>query len=474
MEHFFLVYGGALLTAFFLTLFFLTAIIFIHKQYFYQQTAILVSRLGGGALILSFLLTLWLNPSLHFPVSWWVFSGVLLAALLVGWWDDFKNISWQYQLLAQAGFLIALYLGGVQILTLTHPQGGVFSFEGTWLTVVGFAIFIAWGILIFNTINWLDGVDGLCGSVMFVVYGSLFILSLSPLVYQPALAILSVAALGVTGAFLICNYPPAKIIGGTSGSLFFGLVVIFVSVVAGTKIATTLLVLALPITDTFFVLIKRFLQKRSLFQSDQEHLHHILQRNGWSKQRIVGFYTLLTALIAGLALSTETLGKFTAIISVFIILGVILTFFHFRSMVSGKVFVLVGIVLSLCIAGVFLAHNTARPSQNIFVEGQWYKLEVAKTPLEREAGLSDRENLCPRCGMLFLFSEPVKPSFWMKNMQFSIDILWIQENRVVAKHENLPYPSLQTFSPGTLVTKVIELPAGAAHDIPIGAKIYFW
>jgi uncharacterized membrane protein (UPF0127 family) len=75
--------------------------------------------------------------------------------------------------------------------------------------------------------------------------------------------------------------------------------------------------------------------------------------------------------------------------------------------------------------------------------------------------------------MLFIFPTSTKRQFWMKEMRFSIDVLWIQGGQVVAKNERLPFPSLEPFGPPLAVERVLELPAGAAHDIALGTKIIF-
>lgn len=479
MQQFLFTYGGSLATGFLVTLFLLAVLVFVERRWGVGKKAVHhthtnVSRFGGLALIPGFLFALWLSPIPSFPTSWWVFFGVLGGILVIGLWDDLRNMSWKYQLLAQLSILLILYFGGVHITSLSYPDGTVHFTSGA-LALAGLIIFLMWGSLVLNSINWLDGIDGLCGSVMAIAFSTLFFLSLSPAVYQPAVAILLAVTIGGTVAFLLYNYPPAQIIGGTSGALFFGIIAVFVSVVAGTKIATTLLVLALPIVDTFFVLVKRILQKRSLFQPDREHLHHLLQKKGWSDKQIVLTYAALTLGIGVLALTTQALGKFTAIIFVFALLGIILSSFHFQWSLSKKWGVATGLLFGIFVF-CFLIWNQYhdRHIQNAWIGDHWYALEVAETPEEKTRGLSEREHLCLHCGMVFIFHEPVTPSFWMKDMRFSIDILWVLDDRVVAKHENLPHPSLETFRPQTPVTKVIELPAGAAHDIPIGAKIYFW
>lgn len=227
MEQFFFTYGGAFIAAFFVTLFLLANILFFERRVKWERvsphhTPTVVSRLGGVALIGGFLLVLFHSAIPLFPLSWWVFGGVLGIVLIVGVWDDFRNIPWTYQLALQFAVLTALFAGGVHIMNLTVPGGMSVQFTTGWLLPLGFLIFILWGGLIINAVNWLDGVDGLCASIMTITYSTLFLLALSPHVYQPAIAILLAAALGGTIAFLVYNYPPARIIGGTSGSLLFG------------------------------------------------------------------------------------------------------------------------------------------------------------------------------------------------------------------------------------------------------------
>ena len=477
MEQFFTVYGGALLEGFLITLFLLAALLFFVKRFWsnnnktsLHHTYSPVIRFGGVALILGTLLTLFGNKLLVFPVTWWVFCAVLLLALLVGLWDDIRNAHWSFQLGAQVALLAILFFGGVKITSISSPLGGILDFSQGGFIIISFLLFLLWGIFILNAVNWLDGVDGLCASVLIITYSSIFFLALSPTVYQPPIALLCAILVGVTLGFFVYNYPKAILIGGTTSTLFFGLTLIFLSVVAGTKIATTLLVLALPILDALFVLGKRLQQKRSLFSPDKEHLHHILRARGWSDRSIVFFYSILTLCVSIIALSTASLGKFFAIILVFSLLAAILSFFHSKRKFSWFPIIILGVFL-IAIVSVSVMQ---RETRSAWIAGGWYQLEVADSDTERAQGLSNRESLCARCGMLFLFPEAQQAEFWMKDMKFSLDILWLYEGKVVAKNENVPYPSLNPFGPDVLVDTVIELPAGATKDIPVGAKVYFW
>jgi|SRR3989338_83631 len=90
--------------------------------------------------------------------------------------------------------------------------------------------------------------------------------------------------------------------------------------------------------------------------------------------------------------------------------------------------------------------------------------EVAKSAEEQSRGFSYRENLADGQGMLFLFPRPVRPGFWMKEMRFPIDIIWIRDDRIVGIITNLPIPqvgqNLAAYYPDGLVTAALEVPAG--------------
>jgi uncharacterized membrane protein (UPF0127 family) len=104
------------------------------------------------------------------------------------------------------------------------------------------------------------------------------------------------------------------------------------------------------------------------------------------------------------------------------------------------------------------------------------KVEVAETPLAREKGLSGREKLDQNKGMLFIFPQKDYYSFWMKEMKFPIDIIWISDNRVVDIAYDLPLQAsefLKTYQPKEPVNFVLEVNAGFArnYNIKIGDRV---
>ena len=105
------------------------------------------------------------------------------------------------------------------------------------------------------------------------------------------------------------------------------------------------------------------------------------------------------------------------------------------------------------------------------------EVEVVDTPETREKGLSDREALPESAGMLFIFDSPTQYGFWMKDMKFSIDIIWIDDKFTIIGIEKEVSPNTfpQIFSPDKDIKYVLELPAGSSskYNIEIGTVIQY-
>ncbi len=474
MDRFIQLYGGAFLEGFFITLFLLMAVLFLGKFITLPQRPFQreLPRTGGVALLLGFLFTVSTLSFLSIPIEWITFFGVLIFLTLFGVIDDYKPLPWYVQLGVQIFALGILYVGGIHIFSLTHPAGGIWVVPNESILSVGFLLFLLWGVIVMNALNWLDGIDGLCGTIAFIVYSTFFTLALGEVVNQPPIAVVSAVLMGSTLAFLVYNFPGARVFAGTSGVLFFGLTITFLSVIAGTKIATALLVLILPILDAGFVLLKRLIRGVPVTARDNTHLHHILLQKGWSPRKIILLYAATTFIIAFVALSTSTIGKLVAISTSFILLGSLLFHFHFP---SGKFrrWVFASAALALVIIGISFFVSNPIP-RKVMVGEKIFLVEVVATDELRALGLSGRDGLCAECGMLFIFDKPGKYNFWMKNMQFSIDIIWFNEQKiVVGKSENLAYPSLIPVGPNEESSFVLEVPAGTSEGIRVGDKARF-
>ncbi len=263
-------------------------------------------RFGGIALLSGFFSALVLDGRVVMTTPLWGFvlgSGIVLGFSI---WDDLFHLSWRAQIFFQTVLGLLLFLFEVRILFVTNPFGGTWSLVPELSLLPVFVVGLGWLMLVMNALNWLDGSDGLCGGVSFIALITVFFLSLKPEVYQPALAIISACGAGAVLGFLLFNLPPARIFAGTSGSMFLGFLLVFLSTVAGTKIATALLVLVLPVADACLVIAERFLSGVSIFEKDRRHLHHKLASLGWSRGRITLALILFTAIVSYLALQTKT------------------------------------------------------------------------------------------------------------------------------------------------------------------------
>ncbi len=296
-----------------------------------------LSRMGGAAMILAFLAALFLDTHLVLTKE---FLGLALGTIVVlafGLWDDFSELDWKTQVFFQVALAILIFIFGIRVAYVTNPFGGIWSLHvEDWLFPSFFFVF-CWVMLVMNVTNWLDGLDGLCGGVAFITFLTIFALSLKPEVNQPPLAILAIIGAGVTAGFLLFNIYPARILAGTAGAMFLGFFISVLAIVAGTKIATALLVLALPIADAAWVIVSRLRAKAPVFEADERHLHYRLRELGWSDGRITAFFFLVTAFIAGIALNTQALGKLAAILLVLGIIFLLLLFVERKTVLKQKI-----------------------------------------------------------------------------------------------------------------------------------------
>lgn len=288
---------------------------------------------------LSFLFTVVIDP--HLVVTREIF-GLLIGGTMVclfGLWDDVRELGFKVQTFFQVAITVILFTFGLRITSIKNPFGESFVLgeEGGIIILLGFVLLLLWVFLVMNAVNWLDGLDGLLGGVVAITLVTIFFLSLKPEVNQPPVALLSLIGVGITAGFLFFNIHPAKLLAGTAGSLFLGFLITVLSIIAGTKIATALLVLSLPIADALWVIGERLSARKSIFQPDKRHLHYKLRELGWSERHIAWFFSFFTALIAVIALNTEALGKFIAFLLVFAVLFAFLMFVAERTRRQQKV-----------------------------------------------------------------------------------------------------------------------------------------
>jgi len=282
--------------------------------------------LGGVAIIIGFLATIFINNDLVISQNLWgiIFASVVI--LIFGIFDDFFELEWKTQLLFQIAVAILVFIFGIRVEYITNPLGGlIFLNLGKFLLPSLFFV-IFWIVLMINSMNWVDGVDGLSGGVSFIGSLTIFFLSLKPEVNQPPVAIIAMALAGAFLGFLIFNFNPSKILAGTSGSMFMGFILASLAIFAGVKIATALLIMAVPVIDALWVIGERFRSENSIFNPDNRHLHYKLLELGWSQRKIIIFFYSVTLGISIVALRTRAMGKMITLILVVFIMFLALTF----------------------------------------------------------------------------------------------------------------------------------------------------
>jgi UDP-GlcNAc:undecaprenyl-phosphate GlcNAc-1-phosphate transferase len=267
-------------------------------------------RLGGAALVATFLVTVLMNADLS---SSGPFLGLVAGScfiLLFGTWDDITPLGWKPQFLFQIGLASLLFFSGMRAWVLTNPFGDpwfLYPETSIWASLF---VGIVFTLLIMNAMNWADGVDGLLGGVSLSAFVTLFFVSLRPEVNQPTVAILACIFGGISLGFLIYNVPPARLLAGTSGAYLLGFGVTALALFSGAKVATTLLVLSIPVLDACFVIVARIRAGRSPFRGgDERHLHDRLRNTGWSDRMIMIAYTAVSALSGFAALVLPAAGK---------------------------------------------------------------------------------------------------------------------------------------------------------------------
>jgi len=169
-----------------------------------------------------------------------------------------------------------------------------------WLAIIATIFWIGW---MTNTINFVDGIDGLAAGVSLIAALALAFNALRQDPAQATIALLPLALAGACAGFLLFNFPPARIFMGDSGAQFLGYVLGVSAIIGGAKLATVLLVLGVPILDVAWLIVARALAGRSPAHGGRDHLHLRLSDLGFSTRQIVIFYYALSASFGVLGIS---------------------------------------------------------------------------------------------------------------------------------------------------------------------------
>lgn len=301
-----------------------------------------IPLLGGLGIFFTFWLIVFL---LQFSGFWQLSSftlqnllGIFAASTVLmigGLLDDKYDLKARYQLIFPFLAIFFVIISGLGIHEITNPLTGqlfdldilkipLFTVANVpyFFSILGDGLTIVWLLGMMYTTKLLDGVDGLVAGIGLIGALIMLFLTLSMNWFQADTAYLLVIFIGAVGGFLVYNLPKASIFLGEGGALFMGFFLGVISILAGSKIATALLVFALPIIDGLWVMFYRKLNGLPIGRADKNHLHHRLLKLGWTVPQILLFIYCITFLFGLSTLLLQPFIKFI-VLTILVILVII-------------------------------------------------------------------------------------------------------------------------------------------------------
>jgi UDP-GlcNAc:undecaprenyl-phosphate GlcNAc-1-phosphate transferase len=230
-----------------------------------------IPRGAGIAFVVAVFVGLFLFDYEHLKIYYYIYLAIAIV-FVSGVWDDIKNVSPKTKFIFIFFSTLLLYLNDLAIYSL----GIYFGYEillPVWL-VLPFTFLAIAGFT--NALNLIDGLDGEAASISIVIFVTFMLIGIEH--NDELLISLSSVFIVTLLAFLFFNWNPARMFMGDSGSLSLGMVISILGVQAAQYItpASILFIVALPILDTFIVMIRRIQRHQSPFKADKNHMHHLL------------------------------------------------------------------------------------------------------------------------------------------------------------------------------------------------------
>jgi UDP-GlcNAc:undecaprenyl-phosphate GlcNAc-1-phosphate transferase len=298
-------------------------------------------RAGGVPIFIAFAVSALIFAGFSKELIGILLGGAIL--ILTGVLDDKYDLKTPYKFVAQVLAVLIVVAFGVGISFITNPFniiGGmglgevirldslriVFHIFGTHSIYVWADLFaLFWIVWVINMVNFSAGVDGQLGGIAFIALFVIFAVSLRFSISDPSqitISKLAISGMGATLGFLMFNFAPAKIFPGDSASYFLGFLIAVLSILSGAKVGASILVMAIPLIDGGFTVIRRIAEGKSPFSGDRKHLHHRLLELGWSTRKVALFYWILCAILGATALVLPSAGKlFAGVVIGIIVLG---------------------------------------------------------------------------------------------------------------------------------------------------------
>lgn len=258
-------------------------------------------------------------------------GGAVAAA--IGVLDDYLQLRARWQLAGQAVLALGAVALGINVGFVNNPVGpGSIRFDGAFAA----AFTVIWIVGMINSINFIDGLDGLSSGIGLIAATTLGLISLTATINQPFVAVLCFVLAGALLGFLRWNFHPATVFVGTSGVMFVGYTLALLAILGTAKVAVALLVLGVPIIDTFWIIVRRIGSGRSPFTPDRGHIHHRLLDLGLSHRQAVLLIYAICVVLAVLTFALSGTGQLYAFISIVIGSGLALFVLTRRSLVAEE------------------------------------------------------------------------------------------------------------------------------------------
>ncbi len=253
-------------------------------------------ELGGLAIFCGFLLGYMLFSKQTMEMNSILIGSFIL--IITGIIDDINPIKARYKIIPQlAAAVIVVFYGGILLKDISafgyYIDFGILAYPITLFFIVG----------MINSINFIDGLDGLAAGISSIFFLTIGIIAFITSKIGGLDIVLAFVMLGATLGFLLHNFYPAKIFMGDTGSMFLGFIIAVIALLGFKNVTLTsfivpVLILAVPILDTIFAIIRRILNKQPISKPDKQHLHHQLLKMKFSHRTTVLIIYYIDALFA--------------------------------------------------------------------------------------------------------------------------------------------------------------------------------
>ncbi len=302
-------------------------------------------RLGGLGIYLSFVIGLVallpFIPDSYISSRDLDFVGAFLVGgtmiVLLGALDDRFDLSAKLKLVVQIATACVVVFGFDIKIEFANIPFHTYSSVETWISI---PFTILWIVGVTNAINLIDGLDGLAAGVSAIAIGTIAVMAF--IMGNEITALLCLLLLGSILGFLYFNFHPAKIFMGDSGALFLGFSLALLSLLGFKQVAivsflTPLILIGVPLSDTMFAIVRRWMQKKPIFSPDKGHLHHCLRELGFSHRQTVLIIYGIAAFFGVLAIIQSSAALYSANWVTFVVICIMVFFLQIGAEVIGLI-----------------------------------------------------------------------------------------------------------------------------------------